>query len=121
LAHFIRAACDVGQGGQKQRNPAPRAELRRPWYGFKANLAIAAQTGIATPLPKWVKGPEGRRAGCADLWEWDIGSDNIGHGCGGLHRLSYRRLLAEGCDVVGLELVMVIHENESIYIPIGAV
>jgi hypothetical protein len=36
-------------------NGATRAELRAPWYGFRADLAIAAQMGIATGAIRRVK------------------------------------------------------------------
>jgi NAD dependent epimerase/dehydratase family len=77
---------------QKQRNPAPRAELP-PWYGFKADLAIAAQLGIAAPSMRRVKRrgarrlPVGRTAGAAGFIGFHIA----------------RQLLAEGRDVVGLD------------------
>jgi hypothetical protein len=29
-----------------------------PWYGFKANLAIALRLGIAAASSQWVKSPE---------------------------------------------------------------
>ena len=91
LAHRIRASSDVVGSRRKTAQPGAARRTSPLWYGFKADLAIAAQTGIATPSAQWVKRLEGRRAGPRRwLWGQDVGSGNFGHGRGRLHRLSHR-------------------------------
>jgi UDP-glucuronate 4-epimerase len=76
-----------------------------PWYGFKADLAIAAQSGIATPSAQWLKRPGRFGAGEPALSE-DVMSDQAILVTGAAGFIGFhvaRRLLAEGRYVVGLD------------------
>src|SRR5438445_5280316 len=75
-----------------------------PWYGFKADLAIAAQSGIATPSTQWLKNHPVRRGRTGPPEDMMSDQAILVTGAAGLIGLHLaRRLLAEDCHVVGLD------------------
>src|SRR5260221_8124738 len=77
-----------------------------PWYGFKLNLAIAARVSIAGPSTRRVKRPGTERQGRTGRCFKDMMSDQTILVTGAAGFIGFhvaRRLLAEGCTVVGLD------------------
>src|SRR5712671_638264 len=76
-----------------------------PWYGFKGNLAIAAQLGIATPSIRRLKRLRPARRNRAEA-VGDMMSDQAILVTGAAGFIGFhvaRGLLAEGREVVGLD------------------
>jgi len=86
-------------------NGATRAELRAPWYGFRADLAIAAQMGIATgAIRRGKEAPAG--AAAPHLYLGVSMSDQTILVTGAAGFIGFhvaRQLLAEQRHVVGLD------------------
>jgi UDP-glucuronate 4-epimerase len=90
----------------KKLQPGDARRMSPPWYGFKDNLAIASEMGIAAPARRRVKRPGPRCLEAERFPAGDTMSDRAILVTGAAGFIGFhiaRRLLAEGRDVVGLD------------------